>query len=195
MLNPSQNYSNRPISCNHCICSVYFWLKTQARNGSACQREVNKSLEVSYLIPLSIYVYVLARLASLSTLDLIALITATSGTLVAAKVKWDLGKCHTWTGYCLNSSKLNTYGIYAYIRHPIYTGIFIFVLGGLITVIPDSPWYLSLVVILSLVYILSFLAILGRKETKILAKEIGPEFKHYTKQVHPFLPLRKYSAK
>jgi protein-S-isoprenylcysteine O-methyltransferase Ste14 len=122
----------------------------------------------------------------------LALIITTIGSITAAKGKTDLSSCHTWTGYCLDSSELMVKGIYGYIRHPIYTGIYVFALGGLITVIPHAPLILTLIIIAALLFILSFLAVITKKENRYLSGKIGTDFIEYKNQVHSFLPIRRY---
>lgn len=114
------------------------------------------------------------------------------GTFTVAKAKLDLGVCHTWTGYCKDSSSLKVDGIYAYIRHPLYTGIYLFIIGGLMTVITHAPWYLTTVALIMIVFVMTFLVFSSSKETAYLREQLGKEFKNYQEQVHPFLPVKKY---
>jgi protein-S-isoprenylcysteine O-methyltransferase Ste14 len=154
-----------------------------------------KILKISYLIPVSIYSYILLTINSIKYLDYLALVITSVGLVVAALAKISLSNKHTWTGYCLSSSDcFIAKGIYIYIRHPLYTGIFLFSIGGLLTVVPTSPWFLSMTIILSLCYILSFLTIIARKETQYLIRQFGEPYIQYSKQVHPFLPLRRFKA-
>ncbi len=153
-------------------------------------------LKASYLVPFAAYAYVLFTISWLSLLDLLALGVTLLGTGLIVKAKRDLSAHHTWVGYCIASTKFTTNGIYAYIRHPIYTGIYIVVLGSLFTIIPRislvSYATLAAVAILSIAYTMGFLAFLANKETKNLLKKHGTPFQHYKEKVHPFLPLRKY---
>ena len=154
--------------------------------------KLTRLLKFSYLIPLSIYVYVIFTMDCVPVYDYFALIITTIGALTAGKGKTDLSDCHTWTGYCLDSSKLMVKGIYAYIRHPIYTGIYLFAIGGFITVILHAPLILTAIIVSALLFILSFLTGITHKEHVYLEKKIGPEFIKYKNQVHSFLPIRKY---
>jgi protein-S-isoprenylcysteine O-methyltransferase Ste14 len=82
-------------------------------------------LKISYLIPLALYGYVLFTMSYLSVLDIIALSVTALGTLIAALAKINLAGMHTWTGYCKeNTNCFFSKGIYRYMRHPLYTGIF-----------------------------------------------------------------------
>lgn len=155
-------------------------------------------LKISYLVPLSVYAYVLITVQWLSLLDLVAFSVTLLGTGVVIKAKRDLSHHHTWVGYCLSSTKFTATGIYAYIRHPIYTGIYIVVLGSLFTILPhlnlSSYVALATAAVISITYVMGFLAFLANKETKMLLEKHGLSFQQYKEKVHPFLPLRKYPA-
>ncbi|NLE06733.1 MAG: hypothetical protein GX638_18280 [Crenarchaeota archaeon] len=151
-------------------------------------------LKLSYLVPLVTYIFVLFIVDSITTLDLVALIITAAGTSIIIKAKRDLSLHHTWVGYCISSTNFTTNGIYAYIRHPIYTGIYIFIVGSLFTILPHlniaSHITLSITAILSITYIMSFLAFLANKETKKLLLKHGVKFEQYKNKVHPFLPIK-----
>lgn len=81
----------------------------------------------------------------LSYLDFLALVLTFLGTVIVVKSKLDLGICHTWAGYCKQPSELEVSGIYAYIRHPLYTGIHLFSVDELLTLALHAQWYLTLI--------------------------------------------------
>ena len=97
-----------------------------------------------------------------------------------------------------------TSGIYAYVRHPIYTGVYFFIFGGFTIIIPhflfgglspNIPPLLSMLeiaAIASLIYIMGFLAFVANRESMILMSMFGDEYAQYKKQTHAFLPLRKF---
>ncbi len=149
-------------------------------------------LKLCYLIPIFIYGYVLFTLDRLLIADSIAIILTFLGTLLVVKAKLDLGKYYTWTGYHFETTKHVTGGIYTFIRHPLYTGLFISIFGFLLTLVPHTHWFLTAIVLITLAYIMAFLAMAAVREDKFLSQEFGEEFLKYKKQVHPFLPLRKY---
>jgi len=149
-------------------------------------------IKLFYCVPIFVYVYVLMNINKLSLHDYIGLIFTTVGTMIVAKAKIDIGGYHTWAGHKLHSTKVVTRGIYAFIRHPIYTGIFIFIFGALFANIDKGPFYLAMMVIIILIINMTFLVVMAQKETKFLHKKFGDEFLKYQEQVHPFLPIRKY---
>lgn len=158
--------------------------------------KLTKLLKISYLFPLILYVYIVINLESIFLLDILALILTALGTLTVVKAKKDLSKKHTWVGYSLSDSTFTTKGIYSYIRHPIYTGIYLFIGGGLFTTVPHAiskihPVF-SLIALLSIIYILFFITFLANKETKTLNKLHGKKFQTYKENVHPFLPIQRF---
>lgn len=150
--------------------------------------------KVFYLGALGYYGYMVTTLERLLISDFIAIGLAFLGMLLVVKAKRDLGRSHTWAGYFMGSSKLIVEGIYAWIRHPVYTGIYIFILGGLSMLIPRAGGFSILGIAILSACIMAFLAIVARLETKLLIKELGEEFLAYQRQVHAFLPLRRYKV-
>jgi protein-S-isoprenylcysteine O-methyltransferase Ste14 len=150
-------------------------------------------LKLVLLAPLLAYAYTLLTLNVLSPLDLASFGLTFLGAFLVVKAKWDLARHHTWAGFCMDAPKLVCHGIYSYIRHPLYAGVYLFVSGLLLTVMLHASWYLVAPAGLALVYILSFLAVSASRETRRLEKKLGREFTDYKKQVHFCLPLRKYA--
>ena len=151
-----------------------------------------KVLKLVLLAPLFVYAYTLLTLNALSPVDVFSFGLTLLGTALVAKAKWDLARHHTWTGFCMDPPKLVAHGIYPYIRHPLYAGVYLFVSGLMSTVTLHASWYLVVPAGLALVYILSFLAVSASRETRRLEKKLGQEFTEYKRQVHFCLPLRKY---
>jgi protein-S-isoprenylcysteine O-methyltransferase Ste14 len=149
-------------------------------------------LKLLLLVPLLVYSYALLTLNGVSPVDFFSFGLTFLGTSLVIKAKWDLARHHTWTGFCMDAPKLVSHGIYSYIRHPLYAGVYLFVSGLMLTVTLHASWYLIVPAGLALAYILSFLAVSASRETRRLEKKLGPEFAEYKKQVHFCLPLRKY---
>jgi len=150
-------------------------------------------LKLLLLVPLFVYSYALITLNGLSPVDLFSFGLTFLGTALVVKAKWDLSRHHTWAGFCMDAPKLVAHGIYSYIRHPLYAGVYLFVSGLTLTVVMHMSLYLIVPAGLALGYILSFLAVSASRETKRLEKKLGLEFTEYKKQVHFCLPLRKYA--
>jgi protein-S-isoprenylcysteine O-methyltransferase Ste14 len=149
-------------------------------------------LKLVLLAPLLVYSYALLTLNGLSPVDLASFGLTFLGTALVVKAKADLARHHTWTGFCLTAPQLVCHGIYSYIRHPLYAGVYLFISGLMLTVTLHASWYLVVPAGLALVYILSFLAVSASRETRRLEKKLGRVFTEYKKRVHFCLPLRKY---
>lgn len=150
-------------------------------------------LQICCLIPAALYAYTLITMDYLSSSDLVALTLTSFGTLIAGLGKITLAEKHTWTGYHLETTKsFLSKGIYAYIRHPLYTGVYVFIFGTICTFVAHLPYFLTAASLASLAYTMSFLAVAAARETKLLAREFGDEFLNYQAQVHACFPLRKY---
>jgi protein-S-isoprenylcysteine O-methyltransferase Ste14 len=153
-------------------------------------------LRASYLVPLIAYMQVLLNAKWIGVNDFLALGITALGTALVVKAKLDLAEYHTGAGYRMEANTFITCGIYAYMRHPLYTGIFVVVIGSLGTILPhlNLSLYLTLpaAALLSILYVMGFLGFLARRETKALIETYGVQFRRYRKTTHPFLPLRKY---
>ena len=150
------------------------------------------AVKITYFVPISIYGYTLATLNYLLITDFVGLGIALLGTCLVVKAKTDIGEYHAWTGYQLRTTKLVTRGIYAFIRHPLYTGIYLFIFGTFLTLVTHAYWFLTTVWVIVLVYIMAVLAVSAARETKLLAQAFGDDFLNYKKQVHSFLPIRRF---
>ena len=155
--------------------------------------KITTILKLSYFVPVIICAYTLATMESITAFDFVALTLTVLGAVVVVKSKLDLGICHTWAGYCKQSSKLEVSGIYSYMRHPLYLGVHLFSIGGLVTLTLHAQWYLTVVAVIMGLFMITFLAVAASKETDYLTKNLGAHFIRYRDQVHPFLPLKKYS--
>jgi len=153
------------------------------------------ALKFILFAPLLVYSYTILTLNVLSPVDFVSFGFSFLGTAMVVKAKWDLSRHHTWVGFCMNPPKLVAHGIYSYIRHPLYAGVYLFVSGLTLTVTLHTSLYLIAPAGLALIYVLSFLAVSASRETRRLEKKLGREFTEYKKQVHFCLPLRKYSKR
>jgi protein-S-isoprenylcysteine O-methyltransferase Ste14 len=77
--------------------------------------------------------------------------------------------------------KLVTKGIYAYIRHPQYTGLLLITFGLLV------HWATIPILIMWPILLLMYYR-LAKKEEKEMEKEFGTEYSHYKEKTGMFLP-------
>lgn len=149
-------------------------------------------LKSVYLAPLAIYAWTLYGITDLRWYDVGSLVLTAIGAFLAVRAKIDLGQHHAWAGYHRDNTQVVTHGVYAFIRHPIYAGILSFIAGGLCTALPRVSWTLIALGSASLVYIVGFLTLAARRESTRLTVVHGDEYGEYKKQVHPFLPIKRY---
>ena len=83
-------------------------------------------LKLLLMVPLFVYSYALLTLNGILPVDMISFGLTFLGTALVVKAKWDLSRHHTWTGFCMEVPKLVVHGIYSYIRHPPYAGVYFF---------------------------------------------------------------------
>jgi protein-S-isoprenylcysteine O-methyltransferase Ste14 len=154
---------------------------------------LTRLLKFCYFIPIIVYVHTLVTMDDIYIADYFVTLFSILGTYVVIKAKKDLGEYHTWTGNFGQVSAFVCKGIYSSIRHPLYTGIYIFILATLTTVLLHASALISLVVIVTCSYIMGFMFVSAKAETRRLKKQFGLEFETYCAGVHPFLPLRQYT--
>ena len=155
--------------------------------------KITMLLKLGYFVPVIICAYTVATIDYVTAFDFVALALTFVGAVVVVKAKLDLGINHTWVGYCKQSSKLEVSGIYSYMRHPLYMGVHLFMMGGLAMLTLHAQWYLTVVAVITGLFMVTFLAVAASKETDYLTKKLGEHFIKYRDKVHPFLPLKKYS--
>lgn len=178
------------------VLAIFFIFVSDQRRKKGMEPLVNKrfiyTFKIAYVIPFIFYIYVLLMLRDTLFIDYLALFFTSVGAFLVIKSKKDLGKLHTFTGYHIKNTKLITRGIYAYMRHPLYTGVYLFIIGSAITLVFHASLWMLIVIGILLLYIIPFLIVMSIKETGLLEKQYGSEFFEYKRKVHAFLPLRKF---
>jgi protein-S-isoprenylcysteine O-methyltransferase Ste14 len=177
------------------IC-IYFTADFRKKRDMAplFDRRLLLGLKLMYPMPIVIQLYTLITLDQILVTDFVSLTLTMVGTYVIARAKIDLGRYHTWTGYYSDTAEHVTSGIYAYIRHPLYAGLYLVVAGIFFTTIWHSSTAAVTVVLLTLSSTLLFITISAQRETRKLEEKFGTPFTEYRNRVHPFLPLRKFES-
>ena len=94
-----------------------------------------------------------------------------------------------WGWIQIHKSKgLVTGGIYKYIRHPQYTGIFLIITGWMFR------WYTSLTLIMYPILLILYYK-LARREERLLHKEFGDAYLTYKDATPMFFPIKARSVK
>lgn len=152
-------------------------------------------MKYGYLIPQLSCLYFVWKLQSISYNLWICLFLMVVGILIVLSAKFELGNRHSWAGYVsTNSQDYCVTGVYAWVRHPLYLGIMVIVVGLGFVVIPNFMVQLQLActyLIGSLITFI-FLFISANRETEYLADKFGQPFLDYASQVKSFLPIHKY---
>jgi protein-S-isoprenylcysteine O-methyltransferase Ste14 len=104
-----------------------------------------------------------------------------AGILLLVWVHRTLGMQWSTTLQFKEGHTLNTSGPYEFIRHPMYTSLFLFFLG---LSIMSSFWPLMALVV---IFLLFFMRIMGREEAMMI-EEFGEEYRVYMKSTGRFLP-------
>ena len=124
-----------------------------------------------------------ARVLPLSgMLSLIGILIAVCGILFAIWARIHLGS--NWAGMPMlkKGQTLITTGPYSIVRHPIYTGITVWVLGSWIAL---GDFYGTTLLILTVIFCWSRI----RTEEKLMLDNFGKEYANYKKRVKAFIPF------
>lgn len=179
----------------YCILAFFIGCISDFRKKGPSELLVNKHLitviRCLYFIPIIIYASVILRMETFKFQDLFALILTFNGTFLVARAKYELADQHRWPGFgCSTATKIKTNGIYAYLRHPMYTGMYIFAIGSLLTMLLHATFSCSFYVYLVTLFVaLGYLVFISNRETKYLAS-IATNMESYRTQVHSCLPLK-----
>jgi len=128
-------------------------------------------------------------IAGSETRDLVAIAASVLAILAAVGAVWlitnavrTLGKEWSITARLVEGHKLATSGPYAYVRHPIYTGM----LGMLVaTGLATSHW-VGLLVALVIFFVGTIIRV--RSEEKLLREAFGQDFENYARRVPAIVP-------
>ena len=114
-------------------------------------------------------------------ISIIAAIFAVAGVSLAIWARIYLGR--NWSGYVTykKNHELVTSGPYKYIRHPIYSGVMLMLIGTWLSFPTD--WFSGLFII----YIIIFLWRTKREE-KIMIRLFGKRYKDYMKRTKRLIP-------
>ena len=113
---------------------------------------------------------------------LLAIVTAISSVWLVTSAVKTLGKEWSITARLLEGHKLATSGPYAYVRHPIYTGMF----GMLIATGLAISYWIALLAALAI--LLAGTIIRVRSEERLLLDAFGEQFENYAKRVPAIVP-------
>ncbi len=149
-------------------------------------------LLIGILFPLYTVGYmsvIFTHLESVGVLDLSAFVLTALGTALAVKARIDLKGWYAWPGQFNINTQLVRTGIYAYMRHPLYVGVFVFIMGTLITVVMYSGFIFGIFMVMIAASVLAFVALAAKQEEVRLQNELGEIYVSYQCEVNAVLPL------
>ncbi|MFP4539358.1 MAG: methyltransferase family protein [Candidatus Paceibacterota bacterium] len=126
---------------------------------------------------------------SINILDWVAFSLTFLALLIIVKARIDLKHSYAWPGQMGEKVELVKTGVYAYTRHPLYTGIYLYILGSLISVIYYSDLILGILMTLVAAALIVFLSITAQQEEERLQKDLGGIYVSYKAEVQSTLPL------
>jgi len=140
------------------------------------------SYAIVWAVHRPMFTAVVAPVVMATVLSLVAVIAAAGSVWLVMMALKTLGKEWSLTARLVEGHQLATAGPYAYVRHPIYTGM----LGMLLaTGLAVSYWP---ALILALIVFFVGTAIRIRSEEKLLRGAFGEQFETYARRVPAILP-------
>jgi protein-S-isoprenylcysteine O-methyltransferase Ste14 len=170
----------------------FYWLISALKRKRTKQRET-VAQRLAYLVPLVAAFYLLSRpearygwlgtrfVPHNSAAGWIGVLLTAAGVAVAFWARWNLGANWSGTVTLKEGHELIRTGPYRAIRHPIYTGILLAMLGTAVAIGEVRA------LIAVAVAWLSFY-IKARREESFLAQEFGPSFTQHLRHTGMFLP-------
>jgi protein-S-isoprenylcysteine O-methyltransferase Ste14 len=186
------NFDSRTVIWSLWTIFVLYWL-VSALNRKRTKRRESAGQRLAYVLPLLVAFYILSRpefrygwLAERFVPDTLAMqwigifLTA-AGVGIAIWARWHLGA--NWSGVVTlkEGHELIRTGPYRSIRHPIYTGILLAMLGTAVAVGEVRALIAVGVALVSFYF-------KARREEMFLAQEFGPGFAEHQRHTGMFLP-------
>lgn len=176
------------------ILRVLYWLVTKRKANKEKPKETSFTIQgtLERYIFYAAWIVLGVQLLGLDILTFphnifiqtVGFIVSVIGILISILGRQELGTNWTHAGeYQIKKNHdLITTGIYRYIRHPIYAGVFLSLIGG--ELVAES--YLVF-----FFFIISFSAAYyqGKREERILLKHFGKKYEDYMKKTKMFIPF------
>ena len=138
------------------------------------------------------FCFILIRqLGAPNALDWCGVALSLLGTVIAARERFDLAQSHAWAGYFRSEVVLVRRGIYARIRNPIYSGIFVYIVGTFLTQVRHGSTTVVVVNLILASYLVAFLLESARREQVRLQEAFGAPYERYATEVPAFVPRRR----
>ena len=169
-----------------------FWLVSAIKRKETKKRE-SMLQRLLYMLPLMAAFILVFRpavrygwlgqrfLPDAAVMQWIAVLLTASGVAIAFWARWHLGA--NWSGVVTlkEGHELIRTGPYQFIRHPIYTGILLMLVGTMVA-IGEVRGLIALLMAWASFYVKA------RREESFLAQEFGPRFAEHSEHTGMFLP-------
>jgi protein-S-isoprenylcysteine O-methyltransferase Ste14 len=115
-------------------------------------------------------------------IDVLAIVLAIGSVIVTLSAVRTLGKEWSVTARVVEGHELATAGPYAFVRHPIYTGM----LGMLLATGLATSYWMAIISALAVFFLGTIIRI--RSEERLLRETFGSEFDAYSQRVSAIIP-------
>jgi protein-S-isoprenylcysteine O-methyltransferase Ste14 len=176
------------------ISRIVYWWVTEGKANTEKPRQARKTWRnrISRISTDVVDVVILLQLAGLSILPIsgnilllqwIGLVLVVAGTRICIVARKQIGAnwVHGAEYQIKKKQELVTTGIYAYIRHPIYAGVFLMYIGSELV----SGSYL----VISFLAFFFIFSVQAKREEKILLAHFGEQYRGYMKKTKMLIPF------
>jgi protein-S-isoprenylcysteine O-methyltransferase Ste14 len=179
------------VGCFWIVLAVY-WAVSALRQKPA-KKEEHFTERLRHLVPVMVAFLLLSRsdasygwlglrfAPESGTLNLLGLVVAGGGVAFAIWARWHLGGNWSAVVSIREEHDLIRTGPYRAVRHPIYTGLLLAIMGTVL-IVGEFRALLALAILLASLYLKA------RKEDAWLAREFGETFEGHAKRTGMFLP-------
>ncbi len=167
-----------------------FWILTAFSTKRTVEKKGGTVIRIIFYLIIILVIYLQGHVAFLATnlwpktvgIKIIADLVTFCGLLVMIWARITLGRNWSANIVLKEDHKLVTNGPYAYVRHPIYSGLILMILGVVLYV--DT-------LILTIFFVAFFFGAYykARKEEKLLMTTFEREYSEYKKKVKALVPL------
>jgi protein-S-isoprenylcysteine O-methyltransferase Ste14 len=179
------------VGCFWIVLAVYW--AVSALSQKSTKKEEHFIERLRHVVPMMVAVLLLSQsdasygwlglpfVAESGTLNLLGLVLAGAGAALAIWARWHLGRNWSAVVSIREQHDLIRSGPYRAVRHPIYTGLLLAILGTVL-IIGEFRALVALAIVLASFYLKA------RKEDVWLAREFGETFEGHAKHTGMFLP-------
>jgi protein-S-isoprenylcysteine O-methyltransferase Ste14 len=136
---------------------------------------------IVYMAAAAVITYEYPRICMLEQLSQLAVVYVARLLLVLGVVMWIAGVIAAMRAY--DRDELATTGAFAFVRHPMYSAVIVFVLPGL--TLATTSWPLVLTPLVAYAVFKRYI----RREDDYLAKRFGPAYLDYRRRVPELIPF------